>query len=329
MVWCSPPGPPGRRRRWFPAVLAVLLLGLWAAPARAQERPSVVIFKEDIAPYHAATEAVMAGMRAEGLNPDFHEVVLDRRGAEPERAIDTIRGFKPAVVVSIGTAATQMAARELPNTPVVFALVLNPVQSGILKDMQRPGGHVTGAAMDIPFERQFETYRRIAPDAERLGVLSNPAETGLVVRQARPVAQRYGFTLVVEEVESNSAVPEALRRLLGRDIDGLWTVADSTVFTRSSTQLILRESTRARIPTMGLSTPYCKVGFIFCLSVDSAENGRQAGQLAARVARGADPATLPVALPEHLQLALNLRIAESIGRGLPPDLVERATVVFE
>lgn len=277
-------------------------------------------------PFDSAAASLMAAVRESGIEPRTREFTLERGTPPSPEAVQELRDYAPTVVVAIGTSATQFAVREFPDVPVVFAMVLYPVQAGIVPSLRRPGGRVTGAAMDIPFELQFKEFRAIAPKAKRLGVLSNPEKTGLVVKTAQAAARKEGFTLIVEPVRKNEEVAKALKRLLKRRIDGLWSVADSTVLLGTA-KIILDESALAGIPTMGISVRYCEVGFIFCLSVDAKENGRQAGEVVVKVLRGRDPARIPVALSRNPRLAVNARMADLIGHRFPPGILDRAVDV--
>lgn len=272
------------------------------------------------------TSAMEAAMRSSGLRPQIREVTVGASKSETAAALQTVRDYNPAVVVTIGSGATRISKTAFPDTPVVFAMVLNPEQSKILKNSKQGEANITGAAIDIPLRLQFEKFMQVAPRVHRLGVISNPAHTGVVVQEAAQVAAMMGLTLQVESVTDASQVPGAVDRLMRANIDGLWMVADPTVL--PSSELIITQCMTMGIPSMGLAPQHCEAGFLFALEVDYGENGRQAGELASRIVRGDNPEGLPVAVPHDVGLVLNQRIAEHMKFEFPASVVQNARAIY-
>lgn len=324
------PRTPGFIPRGAIALLALLVAGASAHPGwAAEEQTRVLLLRQDLAAFNRAGVGATAAMRAEGIRPALREVVLGGSKQDLEAALRDARAYKPAAVIAVGSEATRLSKRVFPQTPIIFAMVLNPVQTGIIGRMREPGGNVTGAALNIPFAVQFRKYKEVVPKAVRLGVLSNPALTGPLVEAAQRAATAAGFTLKVVSVSHSQEVPAALAGLIDSGVDGLWMVADSSVLTEMTIPIIVQESVRARLPTMGPSASHCKAGFLFALAVDYDANGRQAGELAARVLRGTAPGTLSIAVPENVGLVLNARIATHIGHRFPPGVLRSAATVYK
>jgi putative ABC transport system substrate-binding protein len=240
-----------------------------------------------------------------------------------------IRIFKPDIILTVGSRATEIAAENFKNTPIIFSMVLYPVASNFVKSMDHPGGNVTGAAIDIPLRRQFQLLSRIVPGLERVGVLYSPEETQPVIDEARRVAQSMGLNLIVEKIESESNVPEALSNLERQNIQAIWSVADGKVFTAQSTRYIIEQAVRREIPFMGPYNGFVRAGALVALTANYRDNGRQAAEIAIRVLNGANPATIPVATPQKVEMALNLRVASHIKVRIPESIVEQADQVFE
>jgi len=306
----------------------ILVIGVWVCiasvlgvPAEAAQARVVILTEENPA-YEAAVDASLGPLSRAQVT----KVIYDRE--DLQATAEAVAKENPEIIMAVGSNATKLALRAFPDKPVVFAMVLNPVRSGILEIRDVPGQHVTGAVIDIPFELQFEKFREVIPGLHRLGVLSNPEDTGDLVAMANKAAERMGITLVVEPVESSTDVAAALKRLIDRGIDGLWTVADRTVVSKSTSQVILRETVRARIPTMGLSARHCRAGFLFSLDVDFAENGRQAGEQVVQIAQGASPSAVRIAYPKDVKMAVNTRIADFIGREIPAGVLKDASDVY-
>lgn len=240
-----------------------------------------------------------------------------------------INSFQPTLIVTIGSRATTMAQRHLEGTPIVFSMVLYPVASGFVKSIERPGNSITGAAIDIPIKYQMQLLQRILPNLKTVGVLYSPEETKAVIEEAEHVARGMGLNLIAEAVSSETDVPEALTRLQRQNIQALWSVADGRVFTPQSTQYIIEETVKKGIPFMGPHSAYVRAGALVALTPNYEDNGRQAGEIAARILKGTNPATIPVAVPRNAEIALNLRVASHIGVKIPETLIEEASQVFE
>jgi putative ABC transport system substrate-binding protein len=240
-----------------------------------------------------------------------------------------IYSFHPTLIVAIGSRATAMAQKHLGDVPIVFSMVLYPVASGFVKSIERPGRNVTGAAIDIPIKYQMQLLLRIVPNLKRVGVLYSPEETEAVVQEAANVARSMGLNLIAEKVSSETDVPETLGRLERQHIQTLWSVADGKVFTPQSTQYIIEETVKKQIPFMGPHSAYVRAGALVALTPSYEDNGRQAGEIAIQVLKGANPATIPVAVPRGAEIALNLRVATHIGVKIPETLIDEASQVFE
>jgi putative ABC transport system substrate-binding protein len=277
-------------------------------------------------PYQIALTRIKEALRRTDFAGGIEELPLRPNGAGEDQVLHAIRARRPVLVVTLGSQATAAVTARIQDLPVVFCMVLNPVASGFVPELERPGGNVTGASLDVPLVRQFEAIRTVVPAARRVGVLFNPAETGRVVREAEQVAREIGLTLVARAVRTPGEVPQVLAAL-GRQVDVLWAVADGTVFFGGSTEHILRYTLSNGIPFMGLSPAFVQAGALMALSVDYRAVGEQCGALALQVLAGRAPGELTVTVPQKVTLHLNLRTAESIGLKIPPQAVKGAVLV--
>lgn len=121
-------------------------------------------------------------------------------------------------------------------------------------------------------------------------------------------------------------MPEALKAL-DKEIDALWSVADSTAFSSGSVEFILLHTLRNKIPFFGLSPGFVKAGALMALAVDYGAVGQQCGEQAARVLSGHPPSSVPVTTPRNPVLHVNLKTAETIGLEIPPERLRGAVVV--
>ena len=308
-------------------VIACLIWTIGVTPGLAEGVTVAVIKSRDIAPYNAAWEGVKETLERKGIS--FHITEYDLGGnLEKGNAITgAIKTSHPDIVLTLGTAATQVARQDIKDIPIVFCVILNPVASGLVNSMRSSGNNLTGASIDIPPETQFERLRAIVPGLRKIGTLYNPREMGPVIHEASAVAERMGLELVTVEVKSEKDVPDALASL-EKGIDALWMTADSIVYTPSSIRFILLYTLRGRIPFMGLSPSYVRAGTLFALSIDYRDVGRQAGGLVMEIIEGKKPAELPITVPRKTYLTLNLITAERIDLKLSPDILEGADEII-
>jgi putative ABC transport system substrate-binding protein len=286
-------------------IALLLLCALLPTAARIEERPRVVALRAMKAqPYEVSLEALR---RRIGGSVDL--MVEDvERGSDTDA--DRIAALNPDAIVAIGTQATAWARDSIPDVPIVFAMVLNPVSGGLVESMQEPGGRITGAALDIPPQQQLETLHKLL-GARRIAVLYNPAVTGLLVEEAREAAERAGLELVAIEVTDPRHLEAALSQL-DDSIDALWSVADRTVLSRGVLEQVLLHTIRESVPFMGLSAQYVRAGALLALDTSYEENGRLAGELLERVLAGEAPGALPIAVPREIDVVFNPRTAERL-----------------
>jgi putative ABC transport system substrate-binding protein len=159
-----------------------------------------------------------------------------------------------------------------------------------------------------------------------VGVIYNPSETESVIQEATKAAEEIGLKLVSIPIISEEEVPEALRTLDGK-VDALWSVADSTVFSRGSTKFILLHTLRNKIPFIGLSPAFVKAGALMALATDYQEVGTQCGELAVRILSGDHPSSLPITMPRTITMYLNLNTAEILGLEVPSDQMKGAVLI--
>jgi putative ABC transport system substrate-binding protein len=296
------------------AALIAIAPGAGATPVVA------LVTSGTAAPFERAQHAITAALRASPVQPETLTFDLEEDEANGHEVFAKVRGSKPTVIITVGSLATASALAETTTEPIVFSMVLYPEQSGFTG----PGRErVTGASLDIPPDVQFDYVRRLLPGARRVGVLYDPAETGMVVAAARRAVAKHGFSLVARAVGEADDPVTALRALM-EDVDVVWGIADSHVFTPQATSALILASLQRQVPLVGLSAAHVRAGALAALVSDYADVGEQAAALAIKVLQGEAPSTLPIASPRRIGLALNLRTAEHLGLTLPADVTAGA-----
>ncbi len=294
----------------------------------AQEEHRIVIVKSSSsAPFLKAAEGFKKEIRRSEMEAILMEYDVSD-GSKPENQIaQTIEDLKPDLIVTIGSRSTAILSRKIKDIPIVFCTVLNPVSSGFVQSMTSSGNNVTGASLDIPVRIQLEKFKLIVPRLKRLGVLFTPDSKPVIV-EAQGVCKQLGIELVSELIHSEKEIPEAVEAL-GQEVDGLWAVADTVIFTPQSSQYILLYTLRNGLPFMGFSPSFVKAGALFTLACDHKDVGRQAGELALRVLHGQKPSRVSITIPRMIYLCLNVRTAGQIDLKIPENIVSVAKEVFK
>jgi putative ABC transport system substrate-binding protein len=237
-----------------------------------------------------------------------------------------VDALKPDLLITVGSAATSFADKSFPNLPVVFAKVLNPMESGFIQSWEKSGRHVTGAALDIPAELQMKRLMSIMPDLKKVGVIYTE-KTARLTEEARKAAASLGIQLVAYELSSAKELPDAIDSLC-KSVDAIWTVADEELSTPQFIRFTLLETLRHRIPIMGFNQTFVESGALLCLEADYKYNGRQAAEIAISILNGTDPSKVKPMVPDIVYLYLNLKTGKLLNLNLPPELVAVAKETY-
>jgi putative ABC transport system substrate-binding protein len=261
-------------------------------------------------------------------------VLFDRQFTEgdPARAEAAARKFnddKVNLVFSVGTLTTQAVLKVTPRIPVVFAAVTDPVAAGIVPADSATGKttrtNTTGISDGMATHRAMEVYARIVPSAKTWGTVFNPNEVNSVVevKAVREAASRLGLRLIEVPVTSSGEVLPAVASLAGR-VQALVLLHDNTV--RPLTAEIAAVCKKRRLPLfggIGDATSLASYNVNYYLV------GYAAGKKAALVLNGLAPGSIPWESSGGFRLALNKKIAQSLGITFPADLLRIADKVID
>lgn len=212
------------------------------------------------------------------------------------------------------------------SLPVVFGVIADPVSAGVMKDLNRPGGNMTGVNLSKNQERRLEFFLRIAPGVKKILVPFNPDDAA--PRSAFMQIARVAAALKVELVQGiahdDHDVTELLTNLPA-DIDAIFLVPDSTVNRRLPD--ILAAANRRMLPVSGPSTAQVEEGALTTYGFVHHEVGIQAAQIAHQIMQGANPAELPVQTAEFF-LTINLQAADTIGLEIDDGIIRQADTII-
>ena len=304
------------------------------APERA--RPART-WKVGLAAYSESTildeamDGLRRGLKESGL-VDGRDYTTTYRNAQGDIAtlnalVDELDGDDTDLVVTFSTPALQVALRKVDRKPVVFAAVLDPFAAGAGKSdsNHRPG--LTGAYLTFPYAQMARTVREVLPRARRVGTLFAPGEVNSVLaRQGfEGPLKNEGLELVSLPVNGPTEVSDAALTLCQSGIDVLCQISDS--LSNSSFPAITRAGEMAKTPLFTFSPSYVRRAVVLGLGADFAENGRDAGKLAARVMRGENPSQIPFRATTQIRRSVNLDTARRLGITVPAEWVKTADEV--
>jgi len=223
-----------------------------------------------------------------------------------------IRASEASLVVAVGLKAALAAKLEIVDIPIVYMMILDPSKHNLTAP------NMTGTLLEIPAERQFKILRAFLPDLHRMGLLSNSgSQAKLKETIAQATAQ--SFQLQAYSVDSEKDVPQQLRSLLG-SADALLLIPDSTVLTNESIGFILETALARRVPVIGFSPEFTRLGALLSLSVSYGEVGRETGLLAKRILEGDRKLPAKPIPIERLKITVNLKTARFLGIEFPKDV---------
>lgn len=249
------------------------------------------------------------------------------RGVELERTLNKFVESKVDLIFTAGT-PTGVAAYRLTSRsgiPVVFGVIADPIRAGVMADLDRPSGNMTGVMLGYNQARRLELLRQIVPRIKTVAVLYNPNDAAPVgaVAQLYANAPSLNVTLRSHECPNDDAVSAALASI-SPDVDALFLVPDSVVNRRIND--IIAFSIDRRLPVSGPSSAQINQGALMTYGFDHQEVGAQAADIAAQILRGVNPGDVPVQTAEAY-LGLNLQTANQIGVDIPRHFLESALVV--
>jgi putative ABC transport system substrate-binding protein len=224
-----------------------------------------------------------------------------------------IRASEASLVVAVGLKAALAAKLEIVDIPIVYMMILDPSKH----NLNAP--NMTGTLLEIPAERQFKILRAFLPNLRRLGMLSNSGSGPSKTKETIAQAAANSFQLQDFPVESEKEVPQQLRTLLS-STDGLLLIPDSTVLTNESIGFILETALARRVPVIGFSPEFTRLGALLSLSVSYGEVGRETGALAKRILEGDRKLPAKPIPIERLKITVNLKTARFLGIEFPKEV---------
>ena len=255
---------------------------------------------------------------AEGRNERFAEIVAE-----------FVR-LKVDVIVTAGTAAVVAAKQATSVIPIVFAVAGDPVGTGLVASLARPGGNVTGLSnqsADLPGKR-LELLREVVPGLRRLAILANVGSPNalLEMREVQATTSTLGLEVATLEIRRAEDIAPAFEALKDR-ADALYLGPDPLMNANRTRINIL--AVGARLPTMQGAREYVEAGGLMSYGPNFPDQFRRVADFVDKILRGTKPADIPVVQPTKFDLAINLTTAKALGLTVPESFLLRADKVIE
>jgi putative ABC transport system substrate-binding protein len=311
------------------AVAAVLALTL---PAKAD---GVTVAVTAIVE-HPALDAVRKGVQdtlaaagyKEGENLTF---LFESAQGNPATAAQIARQFAgedPNVIVPISTPSAQAVVSATRDIPVVFTAVSDPLGAQLVKDMDKPGGNVTGLSDMSPVAEHVALIKEILPAAKTIGYLYNSGEANSVSLLAvlKAEAEKAGMSVVESAATKSAEVQGAARALVGR-ADAIYVPTDNTIISALEGAVAVAEE--SKLPLFTADTDSVSRGSIAALGFNYYDVGKQTGDVVVRILKGENPGDIPVKVAAGSDLIINNAAAQKMGVKLPESVLKRANRVVE
>jgi ABC-type uncharacterized transport system substrate-binding protein len=254
---------------------------------------------------------------AEGRSERFEEIIAEF----VRRTVD---------VIVVGGIAVPAAKRVTSVIPIVFTLAPDPVGSGLVASLARPGGNVTGLSNQSSdlFGKRLELLREVVPGLRRLAIIANSdnPQTVLETGDAQAEARKLGLEVTTSKIRRADDIAPAIGALEGH-AEALYVVSDGLTVTNRVR--INTFALAARLPTVHANREYIETGGLISYGANYPDLFRRAGDYVDKILRGAKPADLPVEQPTKFDLVINLTTAKALGLKIPEGFLLRADEVIE
>jgi putative ABC transport system substrate-binding protein len=321
------------RRAFIAGSLGLLAVPL-AAEGQAAGKVARIALLRAASPQPADLEAFRRGLLDLGHIEGQHVMIEQRYAAGaaarlPELAAELVR-FQPDVIVVDGTLAAKAAGAATSTIPIVFTLVSDPVASGLVTSLARPGRNLTGLSnvgSDLSAKR-LQLLKEALAGASRIAVLSDPINSMTPqLLETKAAAGPLGVRLLLLEPREPTEWPGAFATMTRERVDGMVALT-SPVFFSQRTRLV-ELALHARLPTMFPEREFVEGGGLMSYGLSFSAQWRRAAALVDKILKGAQPADIPVEQPTRFELVINLKTAKALGLTIPPAVLARADEVIQ
>ena len=310
----------------------------WPITARAQQQvgklPTIGFLGADASAFSPWTAAFVAHLRELGWIEN-RNVAIEYRWSEgraeryAEIAAEFVR-LKVDVIVTVGSAVPTVK-QATTVIPIVFAVAIDPVGSGLVASLAKPGGNVTGLSLQAAnlAGKRIELLREVVPQLRRLAIIFNVdnAQPVLEMGETEAAAGTLGIEVAPIEIRRVEDFGPAFREALKAKADALYVAIDQLMV--ANLMRILTLALGARLPTIFSTRDFVRGGGFMSYGPSYTERFGRAADYVDKILRGTKPGDIPVEQPTKFELVVNLITAQALGLTVPPSLLARADEVIE
>ena len=318
-------------------VLLTMLMVLFMLVPAALYAGNVTISVSQIVE-HPALDAVRKGfqddLEANGITAVYNLHNAQGSMATAQQIASQIIGENPDLILTIATPTSQAMAQALKkaphmkDTPMLFTAVTDPLAAGLVRDLKRPAGSITGVSDLLPVDKHMANVKKFFPNLKSLGVMYNAGEANskATVQQIRSAGESMGVAVRSATVSKSADVYQAAQSLVGK-VDVIFVPTDNTVV--SALESAVKVCVKNRLPLFCADVDSVARGAVAAMGFDYYKHGRQTGAMARRILAGAAPGETSVETQKTLQLHINLGYAEKMGIVVPQALIDSADKVYQ
>ena len=294
------------------------------------------LFGSSLSANSARHEAFRQGLRELGY-VEGKNIVIDWRSAEekldrlPALAADLVR-LKVDIIVTGGSSPTRAAKEATTTIPIVMAQDADPVGSGFVLSLARPGGNITGLSTLAPElnGKRLELLREIVPRLSRVAVLGTSTQPGNAqsLKEVELAAKAFGVKLQYLDVLNSKEITIAFRAATKGRADAVLMLLPGRVATSQRSQVV-ELAVKNRLPAIYNTAEWAEAGGLITYGTSITDLDRRAATYVDKILKGAKPADLPVEQPTKFEFIINLKAAKQIGLTIPPNVLVRADKVIK
>ena len=256
----------------------------------------------------------------------YAEDKLDRLGKFAEE----LARLKVDVIVTGGPLATRPAKQAAGTIPIVLAYEADPVRTGLIASLARPGGNITGLTSNAEElnGKRFELLKETIPELSRVAILRNPGMLGTAdaLKDAELAARSLGLKIQALEIRGPNDLDGIFQAAKKSGARALMTIGDPVTFTHR--KRVAELAIKNHLATIYGQIPFAEAGGLMVYGPNDADMYRRAATFVDKILKGAKPADLPVERPVKFDLIINLKTAKQIGLTIPPNVLARADRVI-
>ncbi|MBZ2115982.1 tryptophan ABC transporter substrate-binding protein [Streptococcus gordonii] len=276
-------------------------------------------------------KGIQDGLAEEGYKAD--DIKIDFMNAEGDQSkVATMSKQLVSndndVLIGIATPSAQGLAAATKDKPIVMGAITDPVGANLVKNLEKPGGNITGVSDHNPAKQQLELIKKLTPNVKTIGALYSSSEDNskTQVEEFKKLAEEAGYKVEEYSVPSTNEIASTMNVMTGK-VDAIWIPIDNTIASAFAT--VVSSNKDAKKPIYPSATAMVEEGGLASVVVDQHDLGVATGKMAAKILKGAKPEETPVEIFNQGKSVINKKNAKELGITVPEDALKEAGQVIE